>query len=59
MIFRNLRWLASNPLLKADMDIEDGLTGIVGPNGCGKSNIVEALRWIMGKVLPASYVEVS
>ena len=31
------------------MDIEDGLTGIVGPNGCGKSNIVEALRWIMGE----------
>ena len=34
---------------KATFAIEDGLTGIVGPNGCGKSNIVEALRWCMGE----------
>ncbi len=29
--------------------IEGGLTGVVGPNGCGKSNLVEALRWVMGE----------
>ncbi len=34
---------------KATFFIEEGLTGIVGPNGCGKSNIVEALRWCMGE----------
>ena len=34
---------------KTSFSIQDGLTGIVGPNGCGKSNIVEALRWCMGE----------
>src|SRR5260221_6287722 len=33
----------------ADFLIEPGLTGVVGPNGCGKSNLVEALRWVMGE----------
>src|ERR1700752_2332316 len=32
-----------------DFLIEPGLTGVVGPNGCGKSNLVEALRWAMGE----------
>src|SRR6266404_2114475 len=32
-----------------DFQIEPGLTGVVGPNGCGKSNLVEALRWAMGE----------
>ncbi len=33
----------------AEIEIEDGLTGVVGPNGCGKSNLLEALRWVMGE----------
>lgn len=34
---------------KSDLDIGPGLTGVVGPNGCGKSNLVEALSWVMGE----------
>ncbi len=37
-----------------DLVIADGLTGVVGPNGCGKSNLLEALRWAMGENRPTS-----
>ncbi len=37
-----------------DLIIQDGLTGVVGPNGCGKSNLLEALRWVMGENRPTA-----
>ncbi|QYJ06572.1 chromosome segregation protein SMC [Qipengyuania flava] len=36
------------------LHIEPGLTGVVGPNGCGKSNLLEAIRWVMGENSPKS-----
>ena len=36
----------------AELRIEPGLTGVVGPNGCGKSNLLEAIRWTMGESQP-------
>ena len=37
-----------------DLVIHEGLTGVVGPNGCGKSNLLEALRWVMGENRPSA-----
>jgi chromosome segregation protein len=37
-----------------EMVIAEGLTGVVGPNGCGKSNLLEALRWVMGENRPSA-----
>ncbi|MBX3596983.1 MAG: chromosome segregation protein SMC [Rhizobiaceae bacterium] len=50
MKFSKLRLLGFKSFVEpSDFIIERGLTGIVGPNGCGKSNLVEALRWVMGE----------
>ncbi|MCK0195971.1 chromosome segregation protein SMC [Ancylobacter sp. 6x-1] len=50
MKFTRLRLLGFKTFVEpTDMLIEPGLTGVVGPNGCGKSNLVEAMRWVMGE----------
>ena len=50
MIFRSLKMAGFKSFAEsAEVEIDSGLTGIVGPNGCGKSNIVEGLRWVMGE----------
>ncbi|HEX8234177.1 MAG TPA: chromosome segregation protein SMC [Caulobacteraceae bacterium] len=49
MHFQRLRLTGFKSFVEpTDFRIEPGLTGIVGPNGCGKSNLLEALRWVMG-----------
>ncbi|MEO0543351.1 MAG: chromosome segregation protein SMC [Pseudomonadota bacterium] len=50
MKFEKLRLLGFKSFVEpTEFIIEKGLTGVVGPNGCGKSNLVEALRWVMGE----------
>ncbi|ASY55613.1 chromosome segregation protein SMC [Sinorhizobium sp. CCBAU 05631] len=50
MKFNKLRLLGFKSFVEpTEFIIERGLTGVVGPNGCGKSNLVEALRWVMGE----------
>ncbi len=49
MKFTNVRLIGFKSFVEpTDFEVRDGLTGIVGPNGCGKSNLLEALRWVMG-----------
>ncbi len=50
MKFNKLRLTGFKSFVEpTDLHIQPGLTGIVGPNGCGKSNLLEALRWVMGE----------
>ena len=50
MHIRKLRLLGFKSFVEpTDLAIAQGLTGVVGPNGCGKSNLLEALRWVMGE----------
>ena len=48
--FKKLRVLGFKSFVDStELFIEPGLTGVVGPNGCGKSNVVESLKWVMGE----------
>ena len=53
MQFNKLRLTGFKSFVEhTELEIDHGLTGIIGPNGCGKSNLVEALRWVMGENSP-------
>lgn len=53
MKFDRLRLLGFKSFVEpTELKIDPGLTGVVGPNGCGKSNLLEALRWVMGETSP-------
>ena len=54
MHFTRLRLLGFKSFVDpTELLIQPGLTGVVGPNGCGKSNLLEALRWVMGENRPS------
>jgi len=55
MLIRKLKLSGFKSFVEpAELRIEAGLTGVVGPNGCGKSNLLEAIRWVMGENSPKS-----
>ncbi|MXO73635.1 AAA family ATPase [Altererythrobacter aerius] len=55
MLLRRLKLSGFKSFVEpSELRIEPGLTGIVGPNGCGKSNLLEAIRWVMGENSPKS-----
>ena len=54
MIFTKLKLIGFKSFVdNTNLDVKSGLTGLVGPNGCGKSNIVEAVKWNMGEAGPS------
>src|ERR671915_1919845 len=55
MLIRRLKLSGFKSFVESsELRVEPGLTGIVGPNGCGKSNLLEAIRWAMGEGSPKS-----
>ncbi|MEM9779545.1 MAG: AAA family ATPase, partial [Pseudomonadota bacterium] len=55
MHFNRLRLLGFKSFVDpTELVIARGLTGVVGPNGCGKSNLLEAIRWVMGENRPSA-----
>ena len=55
MQFKRLRLSGFKSFIEpTELFVEPGLTGVVGPNGCGKSNLFDAMRWVMGETRPTS-----